>query len=85
MHHAPEDWFAMMCALAGIAFSGMLTWGIITSPRMGVPSVSRTQSDNLAIRACYFTLVALVGWGRLAADVYLFKKFDNWCVLFDAD
>jgi hypothetical protein len=80
MHHRPEDWFAMMCTLAGLAFAAMLTWGVVTSQRMGVPSVSMTQADNVGIRANYLVLVSLMGWGRLAADVYLFKKFDNWWV-----
>jgi hypothetical protein len=80
MHHHPEDWFAMMLVLAGLAFAGMLIWGVVTSPRMGVPSVSMTQNDNLAIRACYVTEISIVGWCRFAADIYLFRKFDNWWV-----
>ena len=67
--------YVSFVVLAGLAYMLLLIWGILSSPRMGIPSISRTMADNLPLDACYFTLIFMSGQGRLAASVVQRKKF----------
>ena len=74
----PELFFATNLIVDAAAFMFLLIWGIVTSPRMGIPSISQTMADSVALDSCYFALIFIAIIGRTAADVAQLRVFWEW-------